>query len=94
MGKKKKKKKKDQENKKFWILLSLSWAVRWAGDSPAGIVYGSPVIVVQLLDWETAVQKLRDQLSVSFQGAAVERKVVHPLVIPVETGIYAEENSD
>lgn len=58
--------------------------LRWASDSPAGVVNGSPVVAVQLLDWETAVQKLRQQLCVSFTGTAVEGEVVHPLALPAE----------
>lgn len=66
--------------------------MREASDSPAGIVNGSPVVTVQLLDGETAVQKLREQLRVSFTGAAVERKVIHPLALPAETEEVCVEN--
>lgn len=52
--------------------------------SPAGVVNGSPVVTVQLLDRETAVQKLGQQLCVSFTGTAVEGEVVHPLALPAE----------
>lgn len=44
----------------------------------------SPVVAVQLLDGETTVQKLGEQLSVSFTGATMERKVIHPLALPAE----------
>lgn len=44
----------------------------------------SPVVAVQLLDGETAVQKLGEQLSVSFTGTTMEREVIHPLALPAE----------
>lgn len=57
-------------------------SLRWASDSPAGVVNRSPVVAVQLLDRETAVQKLGEQLSVSFTGTTMEREVFHPLSLP------------
>lgn len=58
--------------------------IRPGPDSPAGVVHGSPVVAVQLLDGETAVQELGQQLRVSLTGAAVEGEVVHPLTLPAE----------
>lgn len=43
---------------------------------------GGPVVAVQLLNRETAVQELREQLGVAFTGTAVKGEVVHPLPIP------------
>lgn len=42
------------------------------------------MVAVQLLDRETAVQELGEQLSVSFTGTAMEREVLHPLALPAE----------
>lgn len=53
-------------------------------DSPAGVVNRSPVVAVQLLDRETAVQELGEQLGVSFTGTTMEREVLHPLAFPAE----------
>lgn len=44
----------------------------------------SPVVAVQLLDGETAVQELGEQLGVSFTGTTMEREVFHPLAFPGE----------
>lgn len=71
-------------------VFRLSRAVRWASVSPACVVNGSPVVAVQLLDWEAAVQEFREQLRVSFTGAAVEREVVHPLALPAESFVYID----
>lgn len=40
------------------------------------------MVAVQLLNRETAVQELREQLGVAFTGTAVQGEVVHPLPIP------------
>ena len=66
-------------------VFRLSLVVRRASHSPACVVNGSPVVAVQLLDGEAAVQEFREQLRVSFTGAAVEREVVHPLTLPAES---------
>lgn len=51
---------------------------------------GGPVVTVQLLNRETAVQELREQLGVTFTGTAVEGEVVHPLPIPEKQNNHLE----
>lgn len=67
-----------------------TWIHQTLSDLPAGVVNGSPVVAVKLLDGEAAVQKLREQLGVSFTGAAVEGKVVHPLALPAEIFVHMD----
>lgn len=42
------------------------------------------MVAVQLLDRETTVQELGEQLSVSFTGTTMEREVFHPLPFPAQ----------
>lgn len=42
------------------------------------------MVAVQLLDGETAVQQLGEQLGVPFTGTAMEREVFHPLAFPAQ----------
>ena len=58
--------------------------LQFNSDSPAGVVNGSPVVTVQLFDWEPTVQKLREQLCISFTGTTMEGEVVHPLPLPAD----------
>ena len=44
---------------------------------------GCPVVTVQLFDREAAVQQLGEQLCVAFTSTPVQRKVIHPLTLPV-----------